>query len=275
MLKVAIDLFAGTGGFSHGWIQAGGVIAVAVDVWDKALKNHEHNHPETPTLKMELGHYSIEYTAKILKRFLDCFEGEEIHIHIHGSPPCQDISNASNGDPSNGMKLVLWFLELVAYMKPDSWSMENVLPVASRLPENVPFIRVNSADYGVPQNRRRVFAGVGWSLTPTHKKENWVSVLQAIPSLEGCEFEAVPSMVNRWKNLTIKRPSPTITSQSVGQIRIKSKEGVRGISVQESSIIQGWDDLKFISTLTQSEKKIMVGNMVNPPIAKAICEGIQ
>lgn len=354
MLKVALDLFAGTGGFSHGWIQAGGVIAVAVDVWDKALQNHEHNHPGTPTLKMELGQYSIEHTAKILTGFLDCFSGEEIHLHIHGSPPCQALSNASNTNAEEGMNLVNWFLELVAYMKPDSWSMENVLPVARRLPPQTPYVKLCSADFGVPQKRYRIFAGEGWEAKPTHSKENWVSVLEAIPELLGCEFSPAPSMASRWKNLTINNPFPTITSQSPNQIRIVSrriskrmalirgvdsqfyfpnepahtitqvnhiieafvntggsgpsssrraitddspiyepaktvrskninlriKEGgeyrsIRSLTVEEAAIIQGWPKMKFIHGLTMRDKRLMVGNMVSPPIAKAICEGIQ
>ena len=38
MWKVCIDLFAGSGGFSHGWIQAGGRVAVAVDVGKRHFK---------------------------------------------------------------------------------------------------------------------------------------------------------------------------------------------------------------------------------------------
>ena len=53
--KVLIDLFCGTGGFSHGWIQGGGGIAVSVDNWEDALKNHAHNHPEVPVLNLSLG----------------------------------------------------------------------------------------------------------------------------------------------------------------------------------------------------------------------------
>ena len=272
MLKVGIDLFAGTGGFSHGWIKAGGVIAVAVDEWDEALQNHEHNHPGTPTLKMRLGQHSIEYTAQILKRFLDCFHGEEIHLHIHGSPPCQALSNASNTNAGEGMNLVNWFLELVAFMKPDSWSMENVLPVASRLPEEVPYVRVNSADFGVPQVRKRIYAGEGWTLTPSHSKEEWLSVNDVLPNINN-----MARIVSRRRKAGEKpqfyfsnQPAHTITQ--VCHI-FEDEKNKRSMKINEASIIQGWNDLKFIPGLKNKDKRLMISNMVNPPIAKAICEG--
>lgn len=312
MRIVLIDLFCGTGGFTHGWLAAGGEVAVAVDSWKQALDNHTFNHPNIATWNFELGG-DIAYVAETLRMFLKRF-GEDIHLHIHGSPPCQHISNASMGDPEEGMVLVNWFLDLVQYMKPDSWSMEQVLPVAKRLPDWVRYVKVNAADFGVPQKRRRIFAGDGWELFKTHS-DNWVSVKDAIPSLENAEFHPVPSMKTRWKNLTVNGQCPTITSQSPGQIRLlintgqhsksssrrarsvdtpidepcktvvnkipnlrKEHEGVfekvRALSVEETAIIQGWSNMKFLDHLTLDEKRVMVGNMVCPPIAFAIKNGL-
>ena len=106
------------------------------------------------------------------------------HVHIHGSPPCQALSNASSRDPSEGMPLVIWFLDLVKFTKPDSWSMENVVPMKKRLPEGTPSVVLNSADYGVAQTRRRCIAGEGWEAIPTHNKESWLSVIDALPHLK-------------------------------------------------------------------------------------------
>jgi site-specific DNA-cytosine methylase len=61
--------------------------------------------------------------------------------------------------------------------------MENVVPVRKRLPEGTPSVVLNSADFGVPQTRRRCFAGEGWLAEPTHLKDEWVSVLDALPYL--------------------------------------------------------------------------------------------
>ena len=81
------------------------------------------------------------------------------------------------------MPLVLWYLDLVERCEPDSWSMENVVPVRKKLPEGVPSVVLNSADFGVPQTRRRCYAGEGWVAEPTHEKEEWVSVIEALPNL--------------------------------------------------------------------------------------------
>jgi len=209
-----IDLFCGGGGFTQGAINAGSQVVLAVDCWQPALDIHEANSPDVPTAKIELGGSIIE-TAIVLRRSLT----SGCHFHLHGSPPCQNISNASNGDPEDGMVLVRWFLDLVEYMQPDSWSMENVVPMAKRLPKGTPYVKLNSADFGVPQTRNRIFAGEGWVAQPTHTQEDWVSVLDALPYLEG-ELTAAPSMVDRWSNVGNNHPFPTVTSQSPKQIRM-------------------------------------------------------
>ena len=79
--------------------------------------------------------------------------------------------------------MVRWYLDLVKSVMPDSWSMENVVPVRKRLPEGTPSSILNSADFGVPQTRRRCYAGEGWVAEPTHAKEEWVSVIEALPHL--------------------------------------------------------------------------------------------
>ena len=79
--------------------------------------------------------------------------------------------------------MVRWYLDLVKSVMPDSWSMENVVPVRKRLPEGTPSSILNSAAFGVPQTRRRCYAGEGWVAEPTHAKEEWVRVMEALPHL--------------------------------------------------------------------------------------------
>ena len=106
--------------------------------------------------------------------------------------------------------------------------MENVVGVRKFLVEgDVPHVVLNSADFGVPQTRKRVFAGAGWRAVPTCDKADWNSVLDALPYLEG-ELEAAPSMVERWANLGVNGQFPTITSQSPKQIRVVSRRRKSG-----------------------------------------------
>jgi site-specific DNA-cytosine methylase len=181
-LVEVVDLFCGGGGFTEGAIRAGAKVVLAVDCWEPALEVHHANHPDVPTENLMLGGSIVETAIFIRKRL-----SPGAHFHLHGSPPCQKLSNASSGDPEEGMVLVNWFIDLVRYMKPDSWSMENVVPVGKKIDKhrpNTPYVKLNSADFGVPQTRNRIFAGEGWKATPTHAKEEWVSVLEALPHLE-------------------------------------------------------------------------------------------
>jgi len=211
-----IDLFCGGGGFTKGCIESGHKPVLCVDNWDKAIHFHEVNFPEIPTLKLELGG-DIQTTSHILEKYIE----RDYHLHIHGSPPCQELSNASNHNSSIGYDMVKWFLKLVEYMKPNSWSMENVLPVASFLEkDSIPYVKLNSANFGVPQTRKRIFAGQGWSAKETHTKEQWVSIIKALPHLEGELNEIVNKKI---KQRTIDEPIRSITSKIPSQTRIVSR----------------------------------------------------
>lgn len=316
--KILIDLFCGTGGFSHGWIQGGGGIAVSVDNWEDALKNHAFNHPDVPVLNLSLGG-DLQETAETLLAYLATYcdahgiEPEDLHFHLHGSPPCQAISTASHSRASSdGYFMVQWFIDLVALMNPDSWSMENVVPVRKfldSLPTPIPYVVANANDYGVAQKRKRVFAGQGWVLKPTNEG---LTVQDVLPDLIGSTLEPAPSMAakKRWTKLGLDEPFPTVTSCSTSQIRIVSRrrkaheepqsypidkpahtitqvnhivEKVdavtevvtkRGFTLSEAATLQGWPDLQFAEGLYSKSKRIMVGNMVCPPIAKVMCESL-
>jgi site-specific DNA-cytosine methylase len=71
--------------------------------------------------------------------------------------------------------------------------MENVVPMRKRLPEGTPSVVLNSADYGVAQTRRRCIAGEGWEAIPTHNKETWLSVIDALPHLKDELFSHMDS----------------------------------------------------------------------------------
>ena len=174
-----IDLYCGMGGFTQGAIEAGATVILSADFWDEAVKVHRLNHPDIPCLQLKLGTPS---DWKLIKKYMEKYPNH--HIHLHGSPPCQALSNASTTDASKGMVLVLHFLDMVEKLKPDSWSMENVVPMRKRLPEGTPSVVLNSADFGVPQTRRRCIAGEGWVANPSHSKEEWISVIEVLPHLE-------------------------------------------------------------------------------------------
>jgi site-specific DNA-cytosine methylase len=167
-----VDLFCGMGGFSLGAEAAGAQVVLAVDSWPAALAVHALNHPRSAHALLKLGGSSgpgsLGNVAALIARHVPA--GGQ--WHLHGSPPCQNLSvaNAKYRDAAVGKRLVVWFLRLVQLCRPTSWSMEQV-PGALRVlprPERFPFCRVvELASLGLPQLRRRLYVGAGWTL-PAH-----------------------------------------------------------------------------------------------------------
>ena len=278
-----IDLYCGMGGFTQGAVEAGATVILSCDFWEVAVKVHKLNHTGIPCLQLKLGSPS---DWKLIKKYIDKYPNH--HIHLHGSPPCQALSNASSTDPSKGMPLILHFLDLVEKLKPDSWSMENVVPMRKRLPEGTPSVVLNSADYGVPQTRRRCIAGEGWLA-----KKEWVSVIQALPYLETdllmdsgranakttginpktCKKEGGSGYLSR----SLDNPSYTIMTSPRNIVTHNEEKPVkiRSLTIEETLIIQGFNPkYDLSSTKTKKSRWTMVGNAVCPPVARAIIEGI-
>jgi len=229
-LVQVVDLFCGGGGFTEGAVRAGAEVVLSIDCWEPAIEIHKANHPDIPCENYTLGGSIIETAAFIRSRLTP-----GAHFHLHGSPPCQKLSNASNGDAEEGMILVNWFIDLVRYMKPDSWSMENVVPVAKKIDKHrpgTPYVKLNSADFGVPQTRNRIFAGEGWVAEATHTKDEWVSVIEALPHLEG---ELNMTTNKNIKQRTVDEPMRTITSKTPSQTRIVSRRRKKGEEPQSYS----------------------------------------
>lgn len=157
----AIDLFAGCGGLSKGFMDAGFNIVVGVDNDQAALNTFALNHNGAKALKADL---SKQETFDEIKRIA----GErEIDVIIAG-PPCQGFSLTGPrnfDDPRN--KLYLAVLEMVKQYQPKGFIIENVPgmstmydgqvkeEVLKRFREmgyNVECQILCAADYGVPRS---------------------------------------------------------------------------------------------------------------------------
>ena len=206
-MKVAFfDLFAGAGGAAEGARQAGAKVALSWEFWEAANRVHQDNHPHSKIERREIG-ADPEADIRRLSWEFNRWRAKGYHIHLHGSPPCQALSNASNRNAAEGMPMVMHFLRLVEECTPDSWSMENVPPMFKHLPDRWKACAqiVNCADYGVPQTRKRCIVGEGWTITPTHLKKPhpkfphikpWVTILDTLPHLgELIHPVACPSIV--------------------------------------------------------------------------------
>ncbi len=205
---VVVDLFCGGGGFSTGAVQAGAVIALAMDLWTPAMKVHHANHPYVPFLQHEVGDLDID--VALIKEYVQPYLDMGYHFHLHGSPPCQALSNASSRDPREGLPMVMHYLDLVEVLEPDSWSMENVVPVRRFLPEGTPHVTLDSADFGVSQKRRRCFAGEGWTVTKTN--DNKKIKKPKNPELPGYRsvIDALPHLQNEFEEILADRGTPVL-----------------------------------------------------------------
>lgn len=257
MKRQMVDLFCGAGAVTEGALRAGFEVVLAMDKWPEAIQTYRINHPEIETYCFDLD-TSPFIVAQMITPYLD----PDAHFHLHGSPPCQALSNASwNTNPENGLRMVVWFYELVAILKPDSFSLESVFGIRPFLDDNNKrYSFVNSADYGVPQRRRRIFAGEGWMLYPTHTGR-WVSTADALPHHEDKDFIPVESMKQRWK-MTINDPYPTITTEIRSQIKV----GGETLSHRDLVTLQGWEGFIWDKDTNYADLDVMIGNMVNPPI---------
>ena len=163
-MKKVLDLFCGAGGFSKGFEMAGYTKGVGIDNNKTVKETFEHNHPDYEFWLADLGMGLNPYDI-----------AEEFDIVI-GSPPCKKFSVASKTpNPEEGMELVTVFLQWIDAQKPEKWIMENVEQVVKHISlTDFPEVNIlNSAYYGVPQNRKRLFAGDYYPPTRTHEENNF------------------------------------------------------------------------------------------------------
>ena len=87
-----IDLFCGAGGFSQGAVDAGATVVLGVDNWPEALAIHAANHAHTEHWCLELGGCRETFVNE-LKGFIEMKGLVGRHVHIHASPPCQNLTS--------------------------------------------------------------------------------------------------------------------------------------------------------------------------------------
>ena len=67
MKNKVIDLFCGCGGLSYGFEMAGFEVALAIDMWNDAIKTFNHNHKNKVAYCKDI--------HDLTKEFLDDFQG--------------------------------------------------------------------------------------------------------------------------------------------------------------------------------------------------------
>ena len=164
-----IDLFSGAGGLSLGFEQAGFDLVAAVEIDPIHAAVHKYNFPYCiviPNSIKDLNAQTIREQAGIGSREIDI---------VVGGPPCQGFSLMGQrmlDDPRNA--LVIEFVRIVRELSPRFFLFENVKGLTIGKHRQVlyelikefetigyntqtPWQVLNAVNYGVPQNRERLF----------------------------------------------------------------------------------------------------------------------
>lgn len=166
---IAVDLFAGAGGMTLGFEQAGFDVLASIEIDPIHCATHQFNFPFWTIFCKNV----VDTTgAEIRSR--SSIGDREIDV-VFGGPPCQGFSLIGKrifDDPRNS--LVKNFINLVLELQPKFFVLENVKGMT--LGKHREFISViinefeqsgykvrkdykvlNAVEYGVPQNRERLF----------------------------------------------------------------------------------------------------------------------
>lgn len=166
---IGVDLFAGAGGMTLGFEQAGFDVLASVEIDPIHCATHEYNFPFWTILCCDI----TSTTGKEIRE-RSSIGSQEIDV-VFGGPPCQGFSLIGKrviDDPRNS--LVLHFVRLVLELNPKFFVMENVSGMAKgkhkqliqEVSEKLKFNGfdveehykiLNAACYGVPQSRERLF----------------------------------------------------------------------------------------------------------------------
>ena len=292
-MKKVIDLFAGCGGLSLGFQNAGFSIVGAFENWAVAAHCYSLNFKH-PVFQEDLSNVNIVLSKLRLIR-------PDIVI---GGPPCQDFSNAGKRIESKRAGLTESFAEIVTKLHSPYFVMENVDRAETSLSYSRARYIFTQAGYGlteivldaslcgVPQKRKRFFcigalnAKNGFLLKEINAKlSNRPMTLRDFfgNTLDFEFYYRHPRNYNRRAIFSIDEPAPTI--RGVNRPVPKGYHGhpndshrldksIRALTTLERALIQTFPaNFKWIGSKTDMEQ--MIGNAVPVKMAEFIANQLK
>jgi len=170
-----IDLFAGCGGLTDGFLQTGKYKTLAAVDWElptvQTLKNRLKNKWKYNLDKNNIIHFDIQRTDELINGFDDPKFGKSKGLNtivgknnidlIVGGPPCQAYSIAGRVRDSKGMQddyrnfLFESYVQIVNHFQPKAFIFENVEGILSAKPGGVSIIK----------RVRKSFEEIGYEIT--------------------------------------------------------------------------------------------------------------
>ena len=197
------------------------------------------------TANRNLGNHVI--TANVLD--CDPHDFEPVDF-LHASPPCPNFSNAKTGgeETEDDKRLARKVAEFVQVLQPRFFTLENVLQYRKSQSWQIIYDaleglgyfvysdNVNSADYGVPQTRRRFIVRAAKTfLPPMPRPQRWVSWYEAIGDL----IPGLPdSQLAPWQVRALEK-SKTVIFDAAGPHKNRRSDPYRDIDQPGLTVTTG------------------------------------
>lgn len=309
-MPTAVSLFTGCGGSDAGIHAAGFDLLMANDIIPYAKDLYLANLPET------------EYLLKDIRQ-IESFPSADLLV---GCYPCQGFSQGGLRTADNKMNfLYKEFARALKCIMPKAFIVENVSGMTrttySHLLEDqirlfteagykVKFSVLNAADFGVAQNRKRIFiVGIRQDIdveymfpTPTHGNDlenpfNSIKLaLKGLPDWPEGEYyeldfhwyylsrnrradwnELSKTIVSNARHIPLHPISPKLKKIGSDEWKFESDEPARRFSFREAARLQGFKkELFFVDTENASlmNKYKVIGNAVPPPLFEAVARAL-
>lgn len=287
-----VDLFAGCGGMSRGFENAGYDVVAAFELWETAAECYEQNF-DHPIFRQDLSEPCE--AEKIIRTY-----APEMII---GGPPCQDFSHAGKRIEAGRASLTGSYAEIIKVIRPKYFVMENVdraqksnaYAYARQTFKETGYglteIVLDASKCGVPQKRKRFFC-IGVLNAPDDCVKPFIECKMSEKETtlrdyfgNTLDFEFYyrhPRNYSRRGIFSIDEPAPTM--RGVNRPVPKGYPGhpndacplndsIRALTTLERALIQTFPaDFKWKGNKTDTEQ--MIGNAVPVKLAEFVANSV-